>query len=150
VGALGALVIAVAASSLIGPGRGTPSPPDLHLPRPVDPSVQMSVVTTVRGHGRAAHEGDTVRVRYKGRPPSEAAASESRGAGAEIAFVLGAGQVIEGWDEGLVGMKAGEKRRLVIPPALAYGARGSAEVMPGETLVYEVELLAVVGEGHDD
>ena len=64
--------------------------------------------------------------------------------GAPFAFVLGAGQVIAGWDQGLEGMRVGGTRRLVIPPDLAYGSQGSGNVIPlNATLIFEVDLLAV-------
>jgi peptidylprolyl isomerase len=144
--ASGALLVAFAGAALLG-GRPGDGSHDLHLPRPVDPRMQMSVVTIARGHGLVAREGHSVRVRYEGKPPSSA---EPLDAGSSLDFVLGAGEVIEGWDEAIVGMKVGEKRRLVIPPAMAYGSRGRAGVMPGETLVYEVELLAVLEEADGD
>ena len=61
-------------------------------------------------------------------------------------FPLGGGRVIRGWDEGVVGMKEGGKRRLVIPPDLAYGSRGAGGVIgPNETLIFEIELVKVQG-----
>ena len=68
----------------------------------------------------------------------------SRNSGQPFRFVVGAGQVIKGWDQGVVGMKAGGRRRLVIPADLAYGDRGAGGLIPpGATLVFDVDLVAV-------
>ena len=124
-------------------------------PRPVSPGRQLSIVTERRGHGREARPGDRLSVLYVGKPPSASSppapsTPSTPERPAAMQFVLGEGQVIEGWDEGLVGQREGEKRKLVIPAAMAYGARGREGVSPGETLVYEIELAAILGEGHDD
>jgi hypothetical protein len=138
------LLLAFAGAARTGPAHALDVPPDPRLPRPVDPRLQMSVVTTVRGHGQQlARTGDTLDVRFAGKPPSEAAPD-----GGPFSFVLGAGEVIEGWDQALVGMRVGEKRRLVIPPALAYGSAGQGGVHPGETLVYEIELVSLHAKEH--
>ena len=110
----------------------------------------MSVVTKVRGHGPEAREGDVLRVRYTGKPPSVDLPPGGPLRPVPFEFRLGAREVIAGWDEGLVGMKAGEVRALEIPPALAYGARGREGVRPDEELFYSVELVAILGDGHDD
>jgi FKBP-type peptidyl-prolyl cis-trans isomerase FkpA len=68
----------------------------------------------------------------------------SRNGGHPFSFVVGAGQVIKGWDQGVLGMKVGARRRLTIPPELAYGDTGSGEVIPpGATLIFDVDLVAI-------
>ena len=99
----------------------------------------------VKGKGRAAKPGDRVTVQYVGVSFStgeEFDASWDRGQ--PFAFVLGAGEVIRGWDKGIVGMRKGGRRKLTIPPELAYGAQGSPpDIAPNETLVFIVDLLSI-------
>ena len=95
------------------------------------------------GTGAEAVAGKTVEVDYTGWLLDGKQFDSSRGRG-PFAFALGGGQVIKGWDQGVVGMKVGGKRRLTIPPELGYGMRGFPGVIPAQaTLVFEVELLAV-------
>jgi peptidylprolyl isomerase len=99
----------------------------------------------VVGEGPAAKDGDTVSVQYVGAvydTGTEFDASWDRGEAFD--FTLGDGQVIKGWDEGVVGMKVGGRRKLVIPPDLAYGAQGSPPLIPGDaTLTFVVDLEAI-------
>jgi len=95
------------------------------------------------GNGPAAGRGSTVAVQYTGWLANGRQFDSSRG-GNPLEFRIGNHEVIEGWDEGLTGMKVGGKRKLVIPPALAYGAEGSPPVIPANaTLVFEVELVGL-------
>lgn len=95
------------------------------------------------GTGREAKAGDAVEVHYTGWLEGGKQFDSSRG-GEPFSFDLGAGQVIKGWDRGVAGMKVGGKRRLLIPPELAYGSRGFPGVIPPmATLVFEVELLGI-------
>jgi FKBP-type peptidyl-prolyl cis-trans isomerase len=96
------------------------------------------------GQGEEAVPGRTVRVHYTGWLPDGTKFDSSRDRGEPFAFTLGSGQVIAGWDEGVKGMKVGGRRKLVLPPQLAYGDGGAPPAIPpGATLVFDVEVLKV-------
>ena len=97
-----------------------------------------------QGQGEEATAGKTVSVHYTGWLPNGEKFDSSRDRNQPFEFTLGAGQVIAGWDEGVAGMKVGGRRKLVIPPGLAYGTAGAPpDIPPGATLVFDVELLDV-------
>jgi len=99
----------------------------------------------VVGTGALAEAGRDVVVHYVGRLADGTQFDSSRARRDPLDFALGAGDVIKGWDEGVPGMRVGGKRRLTIPPELAYGDHGLAGIIPPKTtLVFEVELLEVV------
>jgi FKBP-type peptidyl-prolyl cis-trans isomerase len=96
------------------------------------------------GSGDEAKTGKTVSVHYTGTLTDGSKFDSSLDRGKPFEFQLGAGRVIKGWDQGVVGMKVGGKRKLTIPSDLAYGARGFPPVIPPDsTLVFEIELLGV-------
>jgi FKBP-type peptidyl-prolyl cis-trans isomerase len=98
----------------------------------------------VAGQGESAEAGRTVTVHYTGWLPDGTKFDSSRDRGEPFAFTLGAGQVIAGWDEGVKGMKVGGRRKLVLPPRLAYGDAGAPPAIPpGAILVFDVEVLKV-------
>jgi FKBP-type peptidyl-prolyl cis-trans isomerase len=99
---------------------------------------------TVVGAGAEAIAGKSVTVNYVGTLQDGTKFDSSIDRNQPFTFTLGAGQVIPGWDEGIAGMKVGGKRKLVIPPDLAYGAQGYPPVIPANaTLTFDVELLDV-------
>ncbi len=96
------------------------------------------------GTGAVAESGQHVKVDYTGWLTNGKKFDSSVGTGKPFEFVLGAGQVIKGWDEGVTGMKVGGKRQLRIPPDLAYGAKGYPGVIPANsTLIFDVQLIDV-------
>lgn len=96
------------------------------------------------GTGDVAKEGSHVRVHYTGWLTTGKKFDSSVDAGKPFDFTLGNGEVIKGWDEGVMGMKVGGKRQLRIPPELGYGANGYPPVIPpNATLIFDVELLQV-------
>ena len=99
----------------------------------------------VVGTGATAEAGQDVVVHYVGRLADGKQFDSSRARRDPLDFALGAGDVIKGWDQGLPGMKVGGKRRLTLPPELAYGDQGLAGIIPPHaTRVFEVELLEIV------
>jgi FKBP-type peptidyl-prolyl cis-trans isomerase len=94
------------------------------------------------GNGTAAGVGDVVTVDYTGKLENGTVFDSSSGR-KPLQFVLGIGQVIPGWDQGLQGMKVGGKRLLIIPPALAYGSQAIGPIPANSTLIFEVTLLGV-------
>ena len=118
--------------------------PEVDFPGGNPPS-ELQVTEIWEGNGKVAGPGDTVQVHYVGVAYStgeEFDASWDRGEPLE--FRLFTGRVIEGWDQGVQGMKVGGRRQLVIPPHLGYGSRGAGGVIkPGETLIFVVDLLGV-------
>jgi len=105
----------------------------------------LTIIEVADGTGPAAKSGDNVSVQYTGRLQSNGKKFDSSYDRNEpFSFVLGQGQVIKGWDEGVAGMKVGGKRKLTIPANLGYGARGAgSDIPPNSVLVFEVELLKV-------
>ncbi|MBT3751954.1 MAG: peptidylprolyl isomerase [Thiotrichales bacterium] len=101
--------------------------------------------TVVEGEGRAAQSGDEVTVHYTGTLTDGTKFDSSRDRDKPFSFTLGAGSVIKGWDVGVVGMKPGEQRKLVIPAEMGYGSRAMSVIPANSTLLFDVELISAVG-----
>jgi FKBP-type peptidyl-prolyl cis-trans isomerase len=107
-------------------------------------SDELLIEDEVVGTGDEAKAGDTVEVNYVGTLEDGTQFDSSYKRNQTFKFELGAGEVIEGWDQGVAGMKEGGKRKLTIPASMAYGAAGIPGVIPGgATLIFEVELVEV-------
>jgi peptidylprolyl isomerase len=122
-----------------------PEKPEVEVPVGTDPSYQLEIEDIEVGDGDEAASGHVVEVHYVGvswATGKQFDASWDRGD--TFSFSLGKGQVIAGWDQGVAGMKVGGRRRITIPPMLAYGKRGAGGVIgPDETLVFVVDLVSV-------
>ncbi len=104
----------------------------------------LTYVMTRRTEGRQAAAGDTVMVHYTGLLTNGVKFDSSHDRGEPYTFVLGRGNVIGGWDEGIAKLKVGEQATLIIPPQLGYGAGGSGDVIPpNATLIFVVELVGI-------
>jgi peptidylprolyl isomerase len=121
------------------------SKPAVEVPADAEPSYQLEIEDLVVGDGDEASAGNVVEVHYVGVSWSSGAQFDaSWDRGDTFQFGLGKGQVIQGWDQGVAGMRVGGRRRITIPPMLAYGKRGAGGVIgPDETLVFVVDLLGV-------
>jgi FKBP-type peptidyl-prolyl cis-trans isomerase len=123
-------------ASTFKPAEGKPVPP---------PPTKREIEDESAGSGRAAKTGDTVHVQYTGTLMNGTKFDSSYDHGGDpFKFTIGGGEVIKGWDQGVVGMKPGGKRKLTIPPDLGYGASGSPPTIPPNAgLVFEIELVSI-------
>ncbi|MBD1545317.1 FKBP-type peptidyl-prolyl cis-trans isomerase [Roseibium aggregatum] len=112
---------------------------------------EVQIKDIVKGTGEEADVGKTVTVHYTGWLMDGTKFDSSHDRNQPFSFTLGERRVIPGWEQGVVGMKVGGKRELIIPPELAYGANGAGGIIPpNATLKFEVELLAVKGKKYSD
>jgi peptidylprolyl isomerase len=119
--------------------------PTVEIPEGADPSYQLELDDLAVGEGDEATAGSVVEVHYVGVSWSNGRQFDaSWDRGDTFKFKLGRGEVIQGWDQGVAGMRVGGRRRITIPPMLGYGKRGAGGVIgPDETLVFVVDLIDV-------
>jgi len=119
--------------------------PEVQVPAGETPSYQLELEDITVGDGDEAVAGKVVEVHYVGVSWKDGRQFDaSWDSGETFKFGLGRGQVISGWDQGVAGMKVGGRRRITIPPMLAYGKRGAGGVIgPDETLVFVVDLIGI-------
>lgn len=118
-------------------------------PLPPGPS-KLEITDDAVGTGKEVKTGDKVKVHYTGTLMNGKQFDSSRDKGEPFGFTIGKGEVIKGWDEGVVGMRVGGKRRLVIPSDLGYGPSGHGDSIPKDAgLKFEVELVAIEGDAPD-
>ena len=122
-----------------------PTQPNQTNSKAMDTVTELKVETTKPGTGdRVTKNGDTIDMQYTGTLVDGTKFDSSYDRTQPFEFTLGAGMVIKGWDQGLVGMKVGEKRRLTIPASLGYGAQGAGGVIPpNATLIFDTELVSI-------
>jgi len=112
-------------------------------PATMPESTGLKIEDLTVGTGAEATSGATLTVNYKGTLVDGTQFDSSYDRGEPFKFTLGAGQVIAGWDQGFLGMKVGDKRKLTIPPELGYGSRATGPIPANSTLIFDVELLGV-------
>ena len=127
-----------------GDPKDLDSKPRVDIPKG-DPPSKLVKQDIVKGKGKAAKKGDDVEMQYVGVLYDGGTEFDaSWNTGQPFPFKLGGGDVIKGWDEGIVGMKEGGRRKLIIPPDLAYGPQGQPPTIPPEaTLVFVVDLISI-------
>lgn len=108
-----------------------------------EPKGELEIEDLVEGDGKKAVRGKSVGVHYRGTLEDGTEFDSCLAPRPPFFFLIGAHEVIQGWDQGLIGMKVGGKRRLKVPPHLAYGRKGSGPIGPNATLIFEVELVTL-------
>ncbi|MHA7140672.1 MULTISPECIES: FKBP-type peptidyl-prolyl cis-trans isomerase [unclassified Arthrobacter] len=128
----------------IGSNGTARTKPEIEFPG-TDVPTELVISDLIEGSGEEAKAGDTVSAHYVGVAFSTGEEFDSSwNRGAPLDFKVGIGQVIQGWDQGLLGMKVGGRRRLEIPANLAYGDRGAGgAIAPGESLIFVVDLMGL-------
>lgn len=113
------------------------------IPTAMPKATGLKIEDIQEGTGEAVKSGDTIVIHYKGTLTNGTTFDSSYDRGQPFETTIGVGQVIEGWDKGIIGLKVGGKRTLTIPPDMGYGERAAGDIPPNSTLIFEVELLEI-------
>lgn len=141
---IGVLVLIIFAYFIFGMNGSA----NTNIPTP-SPSMAATTDGTLQiqdekiGTGVAVKKGDTVEINYVGTLTNGTKFDASADHGSTFETQIGVGQVIKGWDEGIIGMKVGGKRKLTIPPSLGYGDQAAGSIPPNSTLIFQVELVGI-------
>jgi FKBP-type peptidyl-prolyl cis-trans isomerase len=138
------LLLTLCTASLGACNNAPPEPDSTPRVRPAAVKDEFKIEDVTPGTGAEAKEGSTVKVHYTGTLKNGTKFDSSLDRKEPFEFTIGKGMVIKGWDQGVVGMKVGGKRKLTIPHELGYGERGSPPKIPGKaTLLFDIELIEV-------
>ena len=138
---LTALIIRCGKEAPVVQARNLPPAPP--LPGAITTASGLQYVDLITGTGKTAADDDHVSVLFTGWLTDGTQFDNSLDKNNPFKFEVGETEVNKGWDEGVTGMKVGGKRKMIIPPALGFGAKGKGNVPPNATLIYEIELLAI-------
>jgi len=146
---IGVLVLIIFAYFIFGLNGSTPAANTTDsmtiptAPAPTSSSDKLQIQDEKNGTGRTVQKGDTVEINYVGTLANGTKFDASADHGGPFTTQIGVGQVIKGWDEGVIGMKVGGKRKLTIPPSLGYGNQAAGSIPPNSTLIFQVELVKI-------
>jgi FKBP-type peptidyl-prolyl cis-trans isomerase len=140
---IGALVLVIFAYFIFGLNGSSLSQPSQIAPTQATDSGKLQIKDEKIGSGAAVKSGDTIVINYTGTLTNGTKFDSSYDRGQPFETQIGVGQVIKGWDEGVIGMKVGGKRKLIIPPSLGYGDQAIGSIPPNSTLIFEVELVGI-------
>lgn len=143
-GIIAIVIFGLATYTLLSPQKNSGSDA-INLSEDMATQGELVIEDTQIGTGSAIVEpGDDIVIHYRGTLTDGTVFDSSYDRGEPFQTTIGVGQVIQGWDEGVVGMKVGGKRKLTIPPNKAYGEQGVGSIPPNSTLIFEVELLEIL------
>lgn len=144
-GIIGMLLYFFLSFPSLGEPKNTPQPSQGSFvnDKESSPSAELKIEDLVVGNGQEVKKGDTVVMNYLGTLTNGTKFDSSYDRNQPFTTQIGVGQVIKGWDEGVPGMKVGGKRKLTIPPSMAYGSQQVGSIPPNSTLIFEVELLSI-------